>query len=200
MTKIYTNIRNTLKNICSLVSRVVGIFTKEDTKQNPFATGIGIYTGVASRETPASILQLMTAIAQKLESQGWVLRTDDSKGADAAFAAHVNLKQIYSVSDVLKVSPSVYQLAQTDFYDLHPNSAACNAHAQYVRHLHMRSGLGLLGTNYNEPSKFVICWAPNTQVTGSTGQTIRLANKYNIPVFNLANPEHYNRISRWLGA
>ena len=55
-----------------------------------------------------------------------------------------------------------------------------------------------------EASSFVLCWTPDGAVeetsrrTGGTGQAIRLANKFNIPVFNLARIEHKNRLEEWI--
>lgn len=42
----------------------------------------------------------------------------------------------------------------------------------------------VLGTDLNTPSEFVICWTPNGSGSGGTGQALRLAKDYNIPVFD----------------
>ena len=154
------------------------------------------YTGVGSRETPAEILQLMTSIALKLDRDGWTLRTGDADGADAAFRDGAYYKEVYSANDMYNVSKEVYAKARTDFLELHPKPAACKT--QFIQHLHMRNGLELLGETYDKPSKFVLCWTPNARVIGGTGQTIRLANKYKITVCNLADPEQYAQITKWL--
>ena len=38
-------------------------------------------------------------------------------------------------------------------------------------------------------ARHVICWTPRGEVTGGTGQAIRIANSLNIPVHNLGLPE-----------
>ena len=162
-----------------------------------------IYAGVGSRLTPMPIQRMMRDIASKLYDEGWTLRTGGARGADDAFmgGAQWNRREIFRADDMLDLidlNRDVYMKAWNDFQEIHPNPAACKE--QDIQHLHMRNGLILLGWEYDEPCKFVICWTPSAQIIGGTGQTIRLANKYNIPVFNLANPEHYDRISRWLGA
>ena len=43
------------------------------------------YAGVGSRETPLHICELMTQIAKKLSSLGWVCRSGGAEGADLAF-------------------------------------------------------------------------------------------------------------------
>lgn len=162
-----------------------------------------IYAGVGSRNTPMPIQRMMRAIASKLYDEGWTLRTGGARGADDAFmgGAQWNRRDIIRADDMLDLidlNRDVYMKAWKDFQEVHPNPAACKK--QDIQHLQMRNGLILLGWEYDEPCKFVICWTPNAQVIGGTGQTIRLANKYGIPVFNLANPEHYNRILHWLNA
>lgn len=47
----------------------------------------GSYAGIGSRETPASVLDLMSRIARKLGARGWTLRTGGAEGADLAFYA-----------------------------------------------------------------------------------------------------------------
>lgn len=55
-----------------------------------------------------------------------------------------------------------------------------------------------------QPSSFVLCWTPDgethfpTQFTGGTGQAIRIANAFNIPVYNLFIASHRRRIEQWL--
>jgi len=53
------------------------------------------YTGIGSRETPKKILVLMDKLAQKLEKQGYVLRSGGAAGADTAFAENVVKKEIF---------------------------------------------------------------------------------------------------------
>ena len=43
------------------------------------------YTGIGSRETPKDIMQLMSKLAYKLASEGYILRSGAAQGADTAF-------------------------------------------------------------------------------------------------------------------
>lgn len=150
------------------------------------------YTGVGSRETPPEMLLVMQQLAQRLSQDGWFLRTGNARGADAAFASGTSQCIRYSPESLKHVSSEVYETCKRDFYELHPAPQRCS---DYAKQLHMRNGLEILGHDPNEPkSRFVVCWTPNAQEVGGTAQAIRLARKYNIPVFNLANPEHLDRI------
>lgn len=154
-----------------------------------------IYTGVGARKTPPSMQRVMTNLAFKLDSLGWKLRTGNAYGADSAFAQGSRNKEIYSPKSFDDLPQEIFDKAYEDFIELHPAPHRCSA---YARLLHMRNGLEVLGPNYNEPSKFVVCWTPNAEETGGTAQAIRLARKYGIEVFNLANPEDFERINNFL--
>jgi hypothetical protein len=53
-------------------------------------------------------------------------------------------------------------------------------------------------------SRFVLCWTPDASLDGSgragggTGQALRIAAGYRIAEFNLARPDHEQRIRRLL--
>ena len=98
----------------------------------------------------------------------------------------------YSPESLKHIPKRIYKTCEKDFYELHPAPQRCS---DYAKQLHMRNGLEVLGHELDSPkSRFVVCWTPNAQEVGGTAQAIRLARKYNIPVFNLANPEHLDRI------
>ncbi len=63
-----------------------------------------------------------------------------------------------------------------------------------------RNSQQILGQNLNDYCAFVVCWTPDgaenatTKQSGGTGQAIRIANHYGIPVINLYNPDGVTRI------
>ena len=63
------------------------------------------YAGIGSRNTPENIQAIMTKLATKLESLGWVLRSGGADGADSAFElgvlSHQN-KEIYTANTEMK--------------------------------------------------------------------------------------------------
>lgn len=158
-----------------------------------------VYTGVGSRETPAAILNVMTQLAKKLESEGWILRTGNASGADAAFRKGVldlMHREVYTASEARNhLSARVRKCMESDFYELHPAPQRCSEQAKLLL---MRNGMELMGAMYNKPSRFVVCWTPNAAEVGGTGQTLRLARKYGVQVFNLANEEHLQRILAYI--
>ena len=88
-----------------------------------------------------------------------------------------------------------YELAA----EIHPAWLKCSEAAQK---LHARNMHQVLGWDLDDPVKMVICWTPDGATdetgtsTGGTGQAIRLANMYEIPVFNLYWVQHKMRAMR----
>lgn len=154
-----------------------------------------IYTGVGARKTPPAMQRTMTNLAYKLDKLGWKLRTGNAYGADSAFARGSTNKDVYSPKSLDSVSQDVFDKCYEDFMELHPAPHRCSA---YARLLLMRDGLEIMGDNYDEPSRFVICWTPDGKEIGGTAQAIRLARKYGIEVFNLAKPEDFERLNNFI--
>ena len=55
---------------------------------------------------------------------------------------------------------------------------------QGARKLQARNSHQILGCDLETPSSFIICWTKNGSGKGGTGQAIRIANYYNIPVLD----------------
>ena len=173
-----------------------------------------IYTGIGSRETPEHIMRIMTLLAQKLEQQGWILRSGGASGADSAFQDGVtrhdhvflpwkgfNRKQGTLITDRHLISEAMYIMQRNNVHeewDRMINSPRAMAAVK----LHTRNVFQILGHDLKTPAKMVICWTPDgatgfsdsSKITGGTRTGIRLAEVYNIPVFNLQRPEHLQRI------
>lgn len=70
--------------------------------------------------------------------------------------------------------------------------------------LHRRNVLQILGQDLATPSHFVLCYTRDgaetftSFETGGTGTVIRLANHYNIPVFNLRNKNWADRFKEFM--
>lgn len=154
------------------------------------------YTGIGSRETPPNICDQMIHIAEVLAGIGFTLRSGAADGADTAFESGVsnpNLKEIFlpwkgfngSLSPLHGwPSPTIEKLAHAIAMSTHPNWSACSDAAQK---LHMRNVAQVLGHDLESHSLFVICWTPKGKGTGGTGQAIRLARQYDIPVFDFGD-------------
>lgn len=144
------------------------------------------YAGIGSRETPLEVCKRMTRIAKYLGDLGHTLRSGHGKGADLAFEegalASKTPPEIFRDKDAS--DDAIKHAAQ-----YHPAWHNCNDHA---RRLHGRNSMILLGRELDDPVDFVVCWTMATsQTAGGTAQGLRIAEdeRYNIPVFNLLNPE-----------
>ena len=164
------------------------------------------YTGIGSRETPEEIYKIMTLIANKLEKEGWILRSGAAPGADTAFEEGVEkLKDIYlpwkgfnkSTSNLYKISNEALKIASEN----HPGWEYLKSP---VRKLMARNAYQVQGYNLNKNSAFLICWTPDgcenhetrTSKTGGTGLAISIASKLDIPIFNLKNKKSLERVMK----
>lgn len=158
-----------------------------------------VYTGVGSRNIPERIFELMVMISAKLCRSGWVLRSGGAHGSDTAFENGVlnyEQKKIFYADDCTENAMYIARC-------LHP---AWNRLSPYAMKLHGRNAMQVLGADLRTPSKFLICWTPDgalthserTQATGGTGTAISIADKNNIPVYNLKRKDHLSRVEKWL--
>lgn len=148
------------------------------------------YAGIGSREAPDWILSYMRAIARWLGLKGYNLRSGHAPGSDFVFELgcdEVNgSKEIFlpwigfngSDSTLIVNKELAFKLAEK--YHKFWNS---------LRHptklLMARNGHQVLGKELNDPVKFVVCWTKNGSGEGGTGQAIRIALDYNIPIFDM---------------
>ncbi len=163
------------------------------------------YTGVGSQETPIPIQQMMTRCSTRLEVLGYKLRSGGARGADTAFengVIEVANKVIYR-PDTDRGTPrpghviirgELLKMATLIAADHHPKWKTLE---DWQRALHTRNVFQVLGSRLDNPSKFLLCWTRDgvihgrrtTAKTGGTGQAIRIATSYNVPVFNLWHDE-----------
>lgn len=162
-----------------------------------------IYAGIGSRETPSEICKLFSFFAQKLGDRGQTLRSGGAPGADTAFEEGLSPqhpREIYlpqkgfnkSLSDLYQVTSAAYDLAQR----YHPAWSRCNDKA---KSLHARNGYQILGSTLDKPVDMVICQTKDGSGEGGTGQAIRIAKAYNIPVFDFGKGMHVVKdLKNWI--
>lgn len=174
------------------------------------------YAGIGSRETPPEILDLMESIAYRLARlvevtgdyhpstyDGWVLRSGGAPGADQAFERGAMRGMD---GDLLEPWPQIFlpwkgfekRPVGPDHFP--PPLIAFDIAAKYhpswsylsrgARALHARNVQQILGPNPANPtlSSFVACWTKRAKGGGGTGQAIRVAGGYAVPVYDLADP------------
>lgn len=160
------------------------------------------YAGIGSRETPAEILMYMTQIASLLESKGYTLFSGGASGADTAFESGVSNpenKKIFlpwegfndNKSDLYKISRKAVRIAK----EYHPT---WDYLPKNTKLLIARNGYQVLGESLSDPVDMVICYTSDGRAKGGTGQAIRIANHYKIPVFNLQDKKHLKQVLTWI--
>lgn len=152
-----------------------------------------IYSGIGSRSTPADVQWIMSGIAKTLAFADWTLRSGGAMGADLSFelgCEEANGKsEIYlpwarfgmSRSELIGVCPKALEIAAS----IHPAWDKCNDQA---KRLHARNAYQILGKDLNTPTDFVLCWTENGEKVGGTRTAIVLAERHNIPVYNMGDP------------
>ena len=147
------------------------------------------YTGIGSRSTPQNVAQLMRKVATYLSIIGYTLRSGGADGADSAFESGSTNSEIFlpwpnfnNKEGIVCSHPLATELAMR----FHPHYSNLSSGAKKLMH---RNSHQLFGVDMNTPSDFVICWTPNGKGNGGTGQALRIAKHYNIPIFDIG---HYN--------
>ena len=159
----------------------------------------------------------MTVLGDALATHGWMLRSGGADGADIAFETGADrheeadwgepstVKEVYlpwrgfnhSKSPLHELPERAFEIA----YEHHPKPDWLRRQ-KHVNRLMARNTLQVLGYDLRTPVKMIICWTPDgvehgdqtTKYTGGTGQAIRIASAYSIPVFNLKNEYILDRI------
>ena len=157
------------------------------------------YAGIGSRETPTEILKLFENLGKFLVKKEFILRSGHAPGADISFENGVDKvngkKEIYlpwrnfegSDSNLIVNDVKAYEIAEK----YHPYWHNLK---QGAKKLQARNSHQVLGWDLNTPSEFVICWTEKGKGKGGTGQAIRIATAYNIPVFDAGRFDSINEI------
>ena len=149
------------------------------------------YTGIGSRETPEEYLELFTKIARWLSKRNCILRSGGAKGSDQAFEKGALQKEIYlpwsnfecNKSKLVASNPKAFEIAKK----YHPRFDYLSDGA---KKLQARNSHQILGFDLESPSDFVICWTKDGKGQGGTGQALRIAKDYNIPIFDCGKYEN----------
>lgn len=163
-----------------------------------------VYTGIGSRETPEDVQHTMILVATALARDGWTLRSGCAQGADSAFEWGAN--NVRGLSELYLPWPG-FQSRSADVALLTtPTSEAVELASRFhpawerlsdgARKLHGRNAHQILGPDVTSPtvSRFVVCWTPQGKSGGGTGQALRIARHYEVPIFDLAIPDHRERV------
>ena len=156
------------------------------------------FAGIGSRSTPGHVLQAMRKVAHRLSELGYTLLSGGAAKADSAFEEGCfGKKEIYlpwpgfrrlkGLHCITLPSAEAYRVAEA----VHP---AWKRLDDTAKALMARNSHQALGADLRSPVDFVVCWTPDgceseatrSRATGGTGQAIALADRWGIPVVNLA--------------
>lgn len=149
------------------------------------------FTGIGSRSTPSAVEPLIKLSCHKLVNLGYTLRSGGASGADQMFEKYYDLyggeKEIYlpwpnyndNKSPLYGFSNTALKLAEK----YHPK---WDRLTESGKKLMARNSHIILGPKCIVVPEFVICWTPGGKEKGGTGQGIRMAKDFRIPIFNLA--------------
>ena len=162
------------------------------------------YAGIGSRETPPRMLDHFARIGEAFAKKGYTLRSGGAKGADSAFEVGCDRvingkKEIYlpwkgfedSKSELYNISDEAIKIASKYhpyWHNLSPGSQKLQARNSYQ----------ILGYDLKTPSNFVICYTKGGKGSGGTGQAIRIARNYNIPVFDFGAAGTIERLDKFI--
>jgi len=144
------------------------------------------YAGIGSRETPIELKEKIKFIVEYLNQKGYTLRSGGANGADSFFEEFAELKEIFlpwqnfnnNQSPLFNPSTEAFVMAE----EYHPRfkSLSSGGKKLMARNCHQ-----VLGKDLKTPVDFIVCWTKNGTINGGTGQALRMAEKLNIPVYNL---------------
>ncbi|MBU2765847.1 hypothetical protein HAP94_06475 [Acidithiobacillus ferrivorans] len=145
----------------------------------------------------------MRKVAHRLSELGYTLLSGGAAGADEAFEEGCRQQGCFGKREIYLPWPGFRHLKGRHCVTLpsaeafrvaeavHPAWKRLNDTAQALM---ARNSHQVLGADLRSPVDFVVCWTPDgceseatrSRTTGGTGQAIALADRWGIPVVNLA--------------
>ena len=126
----------------------------------------------------------MDGIAQKAYSKAVDLGLAKESQFEVYVADQHNIRRSTLPRKHLAIVRNKDLIAETECIasEVHPAWDRCN---EWAKGMHSRNCHQILGYDLQSPVDAVICWTPDGRVVGGTATAIRIAMKYDIPVFNL---------------
>ncbi len=126
----------------------------------------------------------MDGIAQKAYSKAVDLGLAKESQFEVYVADQYNIRRSTLPRKHLAIVRNKDLISETERIasEVHPAWDRCN---EWARGMHSRNCHQILGYDLQSPVDAVICWTPDGAVVGGAATVIRIAMKYDIPVFNL---------------
>lgn len=148
-----------------------------------------IYTGIGSRRTPKEVLEVFADLAGILAENRYVLYSGGADGADNAFEMGCDNaggeKQIFLPWKGFNGSDSQYIVHDNIAFQVaekfHPYYQKLSPAA---KKLMARNTHQIVGWDFKTRTDVVLCYTPKGAGNGGTGQAIRIAKYYNIPILD----------------
>jgi hypothetical protein len=153
-----------------------------------------IYSGIGCKNPPSFIIGIISEISIHLANKHYLLRSGASIGCQSAFES--GCKSINGYRDIYLPWRS-YNDNDSMLYDISEESKimAKSFYPKYDdlslenRLIFARNCNIILGDKLDTPSDFIICYTEEGKHTGETGHALKIAKKYNIPIFNFGNKD-----------
>jgi len=155
------------------------------------------YAGIGSIDVPSKYHDLIKQFAIILSQNGYILRVSGENGSSHLFEEGCDevhgKKEIYLPWKKYNGRSSRRIVKMHDAFVIakkyHPNwsSLSPGGKKQMARYTHL-----VLGGNLKIPSSFVLCYFPSGIDCDSTNQVLRVANGYNVPIFNIGSYDDLN--------
>jgi len=153
------------------------------------------YAGIGSRQTPIELKEKIKMIVEHLNLKEYTLRSGGAEGADSFFEEFTTNKEIYLPWKGFNNNNSQLYTPTTDAFLMaekyHPRfkSLSFGAKKLMARNCHQ-----VLGLDLKTPVDFIVCWTSNGLATGGTGQALRIAENFKIPIYNLFFEDSFEKI------
>lgn len=153
------------------------------------------YAGIGHRSISSDEAERARALAQRMATKGWLLRSGGALGADSAFASGSGRRELFvpwkgyngvSGSDVFCLAGVRYEAAARVAALAHRAWGNCG---QGARKLLARNAAIVLGADLDAPVDAVLCIARPDVLTGGTRHAMRIARENGIGIFNLCQME-----------
>ena len=153
--------------------------------------------GIGSRKTPQTICGAIFKIGTWCAVQKIEISSGHADGADWAFESGcgkfctVYLPWPRFNSQLKMCGTPIVPGFTKEIMELskkyHPSFDSLSAGA---KKLIARDAFQVLGLDLKSPVDAIVCWTKDAKVVGGTGQALRIAKAYNIPVLNMASEEY----------
>lgn len=172
---------------------------------------MNFYVGCGSTEAPPQILKLMTRVATLMAQRGFVLRTSEQAGSDEAFRRgscgkfftylpyeDFEGKSVWGIPAELSGGRAALARKLNPMFVMLPEAE---------KRWEIVANQVVLGSSGDDLAKMLITWTPDgatrpaefTERTGHVTRYLNLADRFGIPVMNLARREHRDKALAWLG-